>query len=289
MKKLVLLISAMWLISAFAAETLLLWEKDVPFAKGRNEYDIPEIEIYLPENPGNKKIPAVVICPGGAYRKLSKQHEGIRYAQFLNQHGIAGVVLKYRIGSKERGAYRYPVPQLDAKRAVRLVRANAGKWNIDPEKIGIMGSSAGGHLAAMTAVKNDSGDPENIDPVEKVSSRPDFVILCYAQTSMDKRYGRCAGSRANLLGSRDDLIPEVAAYAHVSSQTPPCFLWHTIEDPVVPVGNALDFVNALEKHKVPFSLHIYVRGKHGIGLGKKDDLHPWTGELIFWLKEIHVL
>ena len=106
---------------------------------------------------------------------------------------------------------------------------------------------------------------------------------------MDLRYGKCCGSRANLIGDDEKLIPEVAAYAHVTEKTPPCFLWHTIEDRAVPVRNALDFANALEKHKVLFSLHVYVRGRHGIGLGKKDDPHPWGGELIFWLKEINIL
>ena len=290
MKKfLILLIAAIVVLTVPAVEKVRLWQNDAPFAKGVRDCDIPSVEVYLPENSAGKATAAVVICPGGAYRKLSSGHEGERYARFLNQYGVAGVVLKYRLGSKEYGSYRYPVPQLDAKRAIRLVRANAAKWNIDPAKVGIMGSSAGGHLAAMTAVKNDQGDPDSADPVEKMSSRPDFAILCYAQTSMDLRYGKCCGSRANLLGEKDEFIPEVAAYTHVSANTPPCFLWHTVEDRAVPVRNVLDFANALEDKKVPFSLHIYLKGRHGIGLGKKDAPHPWGEELIFWLKEIGIL
>ncbi len=289
MKKLWLAVALSGIFALSAGEIVRLWEGDAPLAKGQRQCDIPTIEVFLPENTSGRPVPAVVICPGGAYSGLAYAHEGVNYAKFLNKHGIAGFVLRYRTGSQRNGSYRYPAPNLDAHRAIRMVRANAAKWNIDPELVGIMGSSAGGHLAAMTAVKNDSGKRDAADVVERYSSRPDFAILCYAQTSMDTRYGACAGSRQNLIGDNAATIEDVAAYSLVTDDTPPCFLWHTIEDATVPVRNALDFANALEDNFVPFSLHIYHHGRHGIGLGDPNNPHPWSGELIVWLKEIGVL
>lgn len=288
MKKYIAMAVCLMSLVLCGAEKVRLWEKDAPLAKGQRDIDIPTLEVFLPENAG-KKTPAVVICPGGAYYGLAYVHEGVNYAKFLNGHGIAGLVLKYRTGGAKNGSYRYPAPQMDAHRAIRFVRANAEKWNIDPQKVGIMGSSAGGHLTAITAVKNDAGDPEAADPVEKFSSRPDFFVLCYAQTSMDKRYGKCCGSRRNLLGDDESRIREVAAYAHVSKNTPPGFIWHTWADQMVPVRNALDMANAMEEHGVPYSLHIYRNGKHGLGLGNLKNTHLWSKELIFWLSEIGIL
>ena len=287
MKHFILLLLLVAGCLAGAAE-IRLWQGDAPGAKGKRKCDIPTLTAY-PVTPANgKKVPAVIICPGGAYSFRAVALEGTSYAKMLNKHGIAAFVLAYRVGAGSQGAYRYPIPQLDAKRAVRLVRANAAKWHIDPERIGIMGSSAGGHLAAMTAVKHDDGDPKAADVIERFSSRPDFAVLCYAQTSMDKRYGECAGSRKMLLGNDESKIKEVAAYALVNDDTPPCFIWHTYEDQTVPVRNALDFANALENHSVPYSLHIYHAGRHGLGTGGKTP-HPWCDALIFWLKEINVI
>lgn len=267
------------------AEKIRLWEGDAPFAKGKRDVDIPTLEIFLPENKEGKLIPAVVICPGGAYSGLAYRHEGVKFAQLLNKHGVAGFVLKYRTGSERNGSYRYPVPQLDALRAMRVVRANAKKWNIDPAKIGIMGSSAGGHLAAMTAVKNDQGKADAVDVVERFSSRPDFFILCYALTSLNTP----CYSRKCLFGSDNSKVAEVAAFDFVNKNTPPGFIWHTYSDGGVPVHNALDMANAMEKHKVPYSVHIYHLGKHGLGIGNAKDPHPWTKELIFWMKEHRII
>ena len=272
---------------ALAAEKVRLWPGDAPLAKGQRPCDIPEVTVYLPENSG-RLTAGIVICPGGAYSFHAVDREGTAYAKFLNQHGIAAFVLKYRLGAAKQGGYRYPAPNLDAARAIRLLRANAKQWRLDPGRIGIMGSSAGGHLAAMTAVKNDNGNPQSQDAVERFSSRPDFAVLCYAQTSMDKRYGACAGSKALLIGDNAATEADVAAYALVTDDTPPCFLWHTCEDSAVPVRNALDFAQALERNLVPFSLHIYHSGAHGMGLGRGSQ-HPWAENLIFWFKEIGVL
>lgn len=287
MKHFILLLLLVAGCLAGAAE-IRLWQGDAPGAKGKRKCDIPTLTFYPAASKDGRKVPAVIICPGGAYSFRAVALEGTSYAKMLNKHGISAFVLAYRVGAKSQGAYRYPIPQLDAKRAVRLVRANAAKWNIDPERIGIMGSSAGGHLAAMTAVKHDNGDPKAADVIERFSSRPDFAVLCYAQTSMDRRYGECAGSRDMLLGDAAGSIEDVAAYKMVDENTPPCFLWHSFQDMTVPVRNALDFANALEANLVPFSLHIYFAGKHGMGTGGKKK-HLWCDELVLFLKEIDII
>jgi acetyl esterase/lipase len=175
----------------------------------------------------------------------------------------------------------------DAARAVRLVRAKAADWKVDPKRVGIMGSSAGGHLASTLLTHFDAGKPEAEDAVERQSSRPDVGILCYAVISMGPNTH--GGSRDNLLGrnASPELIKLLSNELQVTDQTPPCFIWHTWEDTTVKVENSLDFANALRKAKVPFDLHIYQKGRHGIGLQDKapfSNAHPWAKDLVFWLK-----
>lgn len=261
-----------------------LWAGDAPGAKGKTENDIPTLAAYFPEK-ADKPMPAVVICPGGGYAGLAAQHEGKDYALFLNQRGIAGFVLRYRLGSK---GYRHPVMLQDAARALRTVRANAEKWGIDPNRIGVMGSSAGGHLAATLLTKFDGGDPQAADPVDRVSSRPDFGILCYPVITMGKyTHG---GSRDNLLGrdASPEQLRDLSAELNVRPDTPPCFLFHTYADNGVPVQNSIDFARALAEQKVPVDLHVYEKGGHGMGLRAKypyTNAHPWTRDLDFWLRE----
>ncbi len=261
-----------------------LWAGDAPGAKGETENDIPTLAAYFPEK-ADKPMPAVVICPGGGYAGLAAQHEGKDYALFLNQRGIAGFVLRYRLGSK---GYRHPVMLQDAARALRTVRANAEKWGIDPNRIGVMGSSAGGHLAATLLTKFDGGDPQAADPVDRVSSRPDFGILCYPVITMGKyTHG---GSRDNLLGrdASPEQLRDLSAELNVRPDTPPCFLFHTYADNGVPVQNSIDFARALAEQKVPVDLHVYEKGGHGMGLRAKypyTNAHPWTRDLDFWLRE----
>lgn len=213
-------------------------------------------------------------------------HEGSQYARWLNEQGIAGFVLKYRLGS---GGYRHPAMLQDAARALRTVRARAGEWKLDPQRIGIMGSSAGGHLASTLATHYDAGQADAADPVERASSRPDLAILCYPVISMGEN-GH-AGSRNNLLGKdpSPELIKLLSSELQVTKDTPPCFIWHTWEDKGVKIENALSFVNALQAAGVRFDLHVYERGPHGIGLGTRDwqpeKRHPWTRDCAFWLKE----
>jgi acetyl esterase/lipase len=262
-----------------------LWsEGAVPGALGTRTEDLPTVTPYLSEAPSDTPRPAMVICPGGGYGGLA-DHEGRDYALFLNRHGIACFVLKYRLGS---AGYRHPVMLNDAARAVRLVRARAAEWNIDPNRVGIMGSSAGGHLASTLLTHFDAGKQDDPDPVERQSSRPSLGVLCYAVISMQPELTH-AGSRKNLLGDSpaQSLVDNLSNERQVTAQTPPCFLWHTGEDTAVKVGNSLLFASALEAREVPFDLHVYQKGGHGIGLADKPpfaNVHPWATDLVFWLK-----
>ncbi len=260
---------------------LPLWPEGAPGALGKEDKDIPTLTPYLPE--GSTLGGAVVICPGGAYAGLAN-HEGNDYALFLNQNGVAGFVLKYRLGSK---GYRHPAMLQDAARAVRLVRARASEWKVNPQKIGIMGSSAGGHLASTLLTHFDAGKPDSSDPIERQSSRPDLGILCYPVISLGPNTH--GGSRDNLLGRNADpeLIKLLSNELQVTAQTPPCFVWHTWEDKAVKLENSLSFVNALQKAGVPFDFHVYQKHGHGIGLMDKppfSNAHPWGRDLVYWLK-----
>lgn len=279
----VLILSVLMMSPMLAAEPLPLWEAKAPGALGETPKDIPTLTPFLPEKPGAARA-AVVICPGGGYGALA-DHEGSHYAKFLNEHGIAAFVLKYRLGS---AGYRHPVMLNDAARAVRMVRARATEWNIDTAKVGIMGSSAGGHLASTLLTHFDSGNAEAADPIDRQSSRPDLGVLCYAVITMGEFTHQ--GSKKNLLGENPsaELVTLLSNELQVKANTPPCFIWHTWEDKAVPIENSMQFASALQKNKVPFDLHIYQKGNHGIGLGAKQKdsaaKHPWTADLVFWLK-----
>jgi acetyl esterase/lipase len=264
-------------------QAFALWPDGAPGALGKEDKDIPTLTPYLPD-PAKATGAAVVICPGGGYGGLAP-HEGVDYARFLNEQGIAGFVLKYRLGP---AGYHHPIMLQDAARAVRTVRARAGEWHADPNRIGIMGSSAGGHLASTLLTHFDQGRPGDADVIEQQSSRPNLGILCYAVITMGEFTHQ--GSKANLLG-RDpspELVRNLSNELQVTKDTPPVFLWHTWEDNAVPVENTLQFAEALRKAKVPFDLHIYQKGQHGLGLGSNkwdpEHRHPWTQDLIYWLK-----
>lgn len=282
MMKHVFFLPVLMMSAIFAAEPLPLWSGKAPGALGETPKDIPTLTPYLPEKPGAARA-AMVICPGGGYGGLA-DHEGSHYAKFLNEQGIAAFVLTYRLGS---AGYRHPVMLNDAARSVRTVRARATEWNIDPTKIGIMGSSAGGHLASTLLTHFDAGNAEATDPIERQSSRPDLGVLCYAVITMGEFTHK--GSKKNLLGENpsEELVTLLSSELQVKETTPPCFIWHTWEDSAVPVENSMLFASALRKNKVPFDFHVYQKGVHGIGLGSKGDStkrHPWTQDLVFWLK-----
>lgn len=242
--------------------------------------DIPTLDIYEPF--GTKFADAaVLILPGGGYGSLSAQ-EGEGFAGIFQLQGFKAFVLNYRLGSN---GYRHPVMLLDAARALRTVRSRAATDGFHPDKIIIIGSSAGGHLAATLLTRWDTGNPGDPDPVERLSSRPDLGVLCYPVVTLgDSTH---AGSRDNLLGGNptDEMIAELSAEFHVNAETPHCFVWHTWEDPAVPVENPLLFIAALHKAGVPFECHIYQDGDHGLGM--KDGI-AWTGDCLRWLeKRLH--
>lgn len=264
-----------------------IWSNPAPGALGTAAHDIPTLTPYLPAAEKATGA-AIVICPGGGYGGLAG-HEGRDYALWLSQRGIAGFVLKYRLGSN---GYRHPAMLNDIQRAVRVVRSSAATWKLKSDQIGVMGSSAGGHLAATAATHFTAGDTNAADPIERVSSRPDLAILCYAVISMGPQSH--AGSRKNLLGPTPDpaLVTLLSNELHVTKDTPPSFLWHTADDAAVPVANSLLFASALSANGVPYELHIYQNGRHGLGLGVKGydpattdptTLLPWTVELDRWL------
>jgi acetyl esterase/lipase len=259
-----------------------LWPNGAPGALGTNEWDVPTLTAFLP--PLEKATgAAIVICPGGGYGGLAP-HEGQGYAEWLADHGVAGIVLKYRLGSK---GYRHPAMLNDAARAIRLTRAKAAEWKIDPKRVGVMGSSAGGHLASTILTHFDGGTPGDPDPVEQFSSRPDIGILCYPVITMGPNTH--GGSKKNLLGDNPppELVELLSNEKQVTKDTPPCFLFHTWEDKAVKVENSMAFAEALRKAGVPFDLHIYQKGGHGMGLGPdraKGILHPWSDDCLYWLK-----
>lgn len=263
-----------------------LWSPVIPGALGTQDKDIPALTPYLaPADVATGA--AIVVCPGGGYAGLATEHEGHRYARWLNSLGISAFVLKYRLGT---AGYRHPVMLNDVSRAIRIVRARAGEWHIDPDRVGVMGSSAGGHLASSLLTHYDSGDASSSDTIERQSSRPSLGILCYPVITMQKHAH--AGSRKNLLGENPspELVKFMSSEEQVTSATPPTFIVHTADDKVVPVENALMFATALSAADVPYELHVYPHGAHGMGLGGgrqgiEGQHHPWVASCTAWLKE----
>jgi acetyl esterase/lipase len=259
----------------------LLWPGDAPEAKGTEVADKPSLTVFLP--PANSANgTAVIVCPGGGYQHLADSYEGREPAEWLNKRGAAAFVLRYRLAPR----YHHPAPMLDVQRAIRTVRARAKEWRVDPAKIGVWGFSAGGHLASTAATHFDDGRPDAADPIDRVSCRPDFAILCYPVITFLPPFAH-QGSRNSLLGAYADekLVESLCNEKHVTSQTPPTFLFHTNADAGVVPENSVLFYVALRKAKVPAELHIYETGKHGVGLAPKDPvLSSWTARLEDWMK-----
>jgi acetyl esterase/lipase len=222
-------------------------------------------------------MPAVVICPGGAYRQHAS-HEGKDYAEWLASHGVACFVLHYRLGAQQ---HRHPAALHDLARATRFIRVYAPKWNIDPRRIGVMGSSAGGHLASLLMTDPNIYALKGTDLIDRQSCRPDFGVLCYPVISMGN-YAHTE-SRTNLLGPAPtkELIELLSSELHVTDYTAPCFIWHTAADTSVNVENSLRFASALRRSKVAFELHVYETGPHGMGLNTS---HPWAEACLSWLR-----
>jgi acetyl esterase/lipase len=261
-------------------QVVRLWPGDAPGALGKAETDVPTVTVYEPEA-GKATGASVVVCPGGGYGMLA-DHEGAPVARWLNTLGVTGFVLKYRLGPR----YRHPVMHGDVGRALRLVRTRASEWKLDPGRVGVLGFSAGGHLASTAATHFDDGKPDDKDPIEQHSSRPNIAILIYPVVTLAGPYAH-AGSRENLLGKSpsDELVRSLSNETRVTKETPPTFLVHTHEDGPVPAENSLLFALALRKAGVPVELHLYERGPHGFGLGAGDPvLSGWPAQCAAWLK-----
>jgi acetyl esterase/lipase len=249
---------------------------------------VPEISVYLPTTKFSTGQ-AIVICPGGGYWIESMTLEGRDIARYLSSIGVTAVVLKYRLPMPETCVDQHKVPLMDAQRAIRMVRANSVKWGVNPQKVGVMGFSAGGHLASTVGTHFDDGDKSSTDSVERISSRPDFMVLIYPVISMADSITH-KGSRRLLLGDKpsSELVKLYSNELQVKENTPPTFIVHANDDSVVPVENAILMYEALHKKKVPCEIHILSEGEHGFGLGvNKDHVGFWTEDLKLWLKSIN--
>ena len=268
--------------SAFAAETLPLWKGDAPEGNGKfSDSSKAKLTVHLPEKPNGA---AIVICPGGGYGGLVTKGEGHGIAEWLNAQGIAGIVLEYRLP-----AGRPYVPLLDVQQAIRTVRAHAAEWALDPKKVGIIGFSAGGHLASTATVHFDLDEGKNTDPIARQSSRPDFAILIYPVISMEEGVHR--GSKKNLMGETPAAgLPDYfSSQKHVTAATPPAFLAHALDDKVVPIENSRVFYEAQKKAGLPTRLVELPNGGHGLNGYKGPSWDKWQAEALLWLKEIKVL
>lgn len=259
----------------------LLWPNGAPGATGNEEADKPTLTFW--QAPSDKANGCgVVVCPGGGYGGLAIDHEGKQIAEWFNSFGVTAVMLKYRHAPR----YKHPTPMQDVQRALRTVRSRAAELAIDPNRIGIMGFSAGGHLASTAATKFDDGNKDAADATDRVSCRPDFAILCYPVITMTDPFTH-KGSRNNLLGKEPDeqLVKLMSNETQVTAKSPPTFLFHTTEDTAVPPENSIMFYTALRQAKVPCEMHIYEKGRHGVGLAQKDPiLSTWPARCTDWLR-----
>ncbi|MCC6395086.1 MAG: alpha/beta hydrolase [Bryobacterales bacterium] len=275
------LLAALCAAASAQTKTELLYPHGAPGAVGQEEVDKPSLA-YYPAAGGKAAGTAVLVFPGGGYRNLAMDHEGQQIAEWLNGLGISAFVLKYRLGPR----YHHPAMMNDAQRAIRMVRSQAAQLGVAPDRIGVWGFSAGGHLASTVSTHFDKGDPSAADPVERVSCRPDFAILAYPVISLTTVYTH-QGSKRNLLGENPDpkLVESLSNELQVTSETPPTFLFHTNADTGVPAENSVLYYLALRKAGVPAEMHIYQNGKHGVGLARQDVvLATWSGRLADWLR-----
>jgi len=279
MKVLYLVLTAGLALAQTDPETVLLWEKGAPGALGDTDADKPALTIFRAAGAGGT---SVIVAPGGGYRNLSMDKEGRQVASWFNAMGVTAYVLRYRLGPR----YHHPIELGDAQRAIRLVRSRAVQLGISPDRIGMMGFSAGGHLTATAGTHFDDGNRDASDPVDRVGSRPDFLILAYPVISFDPAIAH-RGSEQNLLGDNPDpkLIQDLSDELQVTAKTPPTFLFHTNADTTVPAENSVRFYLALRQAKVPAEIHIFQNGPHGVGLDLADPaLSQWPTLLSNWLR-----
>ena len=278
-------------------KVLKVWPNGAPDHNGMDEPEIvtkdghikniseAEMYVYLPEKSINTGA-AVVICPGGGYWIEAAQHEGHAIAKWLNEKGIAGIVLKYRL------PYGHDkIPSEDVRQTMRTVRMNAKEWGIDVDKIGLAGSSAGGHLAATAGTRFDMGNKESTNPIEQLSCRPDFLLLLYPVITFSEEFGHM-GSRINLIGEGNnwELVEKYSNELHVTAQTPPTFLILADDDKSVPPRNSVEFYLQLKKNNVPAEMHIFAKGGHGFGIRKNNlPVDNWPNLFYDWLKAMAII
>lgn len=278
-----------------------LWPNDIPNSQASDEeinygdrdiiwmtgVQVPDIDVYLP----TKKIAtgqAVLICPGGGYAGLAYDWEGTDIAKWLNSKGVAGIVLKYRLPISKSVVTGKDAPLMDAQRAMRIIRNHAAEWNIDPTKLGVMGFSAGGHLASTLTMHHDNVLVKDYDSLDTLSAKPSFQILVYPVITFSPA-DRHNGSKENLIGkdATDELIHYYSSENHVTEETPPSFLIHSTDDKAVPVENSLLMYAALKEKNIPVEMHIYPYGGHGFALALGQGyLESWTDRLSDWLKHL---
>jgi acetyl esterase/lipase len=259
----------------------LLWPDGAPGAKGTDAIDRPKITPYLAPS-GTANGAAVIVIPGGGYQVVAADHEGKAVAEWLNTLGVSAFVLQYRLGPR----YHHPAPMQDVQRAIRIVRSRAAAWHVDPLRLGVLGFSAGGHLASTAATHFDDGDAAARNPIDRFSSRPDFAILAYPVITLRPPFAH-SGSRENLLGMSPGaaLIDSMSNELQVTSRTPPTFLFHTADDDAVPVENSQLFADALRHAGVPVELHVFAHGRHGVGLAPGDPaLSQWPVLAAAWIR-----
>jgi acetyl esterase/lipase len=262
-------------------QVIRLWAGKAPGALGSDSSDIPTLTVYLPWTM-TPATPAMIVCPGGGYGMLADNHEGRQVANYLNSLGMVAFVLHYRLGPR----YHHPIELGDAQRAIRMLRSRSADWRLDPKRIGIMGFSAGGHLAMSASTIFDSGNPRAADAIDRADSRPDFAVLAYPVISMTAPWTH-EGSRRNVLGDNPnaDSARRLSGELAVTKQTPPTFLFHTADDDAVPVENSVHYFLALRQAGVPAEMHIFEKGPHGVGLANDNDaLSPWSILLASWMR-----
>jgi acetyl esterase/lipase len=299
MKSFFLLLVFLFSISILKSQDLILkvWPEGAPSHNGMNEPEeifegsrvrnVSEAEmyVYFPEKNINTGA-ALVICPGGGYLIEAMEHEGYQMAEWLNKVGVAGIVLKYRLPYGH-----HEIPSGDARQAIRMVRANAKQWGIDPDKIGIAGSSAGGHLASTVGTRFESGTGNSSNSYHNISSRPDFMLLLYPVITFSDEFGHM-GSRKNLIGEGNnrELVEKYSNELHVTPETPPTFLVLADDDNSVVPRNSLEFYLALKENAVPAEIHVFAQGGHGFGMSKKNlPVDHWPELFYNWLKAIKVI
>lgn len=291
-RTLLFLFSILLTTMTMAQDEILLWPDDHPanVSSGDSAEQVAESRTVVHDHPGilvrlakeNNTGACVLVIPGGGYGRLAMDHEGTQVAKWLNERGIHAAILQYRCGG---GKNSHPAPLDDARRAMKLIRSNAKAWSVDPKRVGVIGFSAGGHLASSLSTMWDDGDPSADDSIERQSSRPDFSMLVYPVISMEEGIAH-GGSRQNLLGDSPDtqFVEKMSTYRQVNDRTPPTFLAHATDDTGVIPENSIRYYQALVRHKVPAEAHFYDRGGHGFGMRTLETkANRWLDDLEAWL------